>query len=255
MRIISQSLIRRCLAATTVSLITFGAASAQDAPQPGASPLVTNARINNGGLPYRTSFDMQEVLTSFQPPEPRTIDLTLRMAFAHANDLAPDAAPSATLQATIVGDSMRHPIAISRGGYFLLPYLDWARQERATIVFNAPSLTNQLETAWTIRLAAGQTLSYADFGRALDEMKTVQKNIPWYRFGLRQVRTSKQDGLKACFAGQDGRIEIDGQPAATALEDGCQVLAFDPALATRAGTIAFVGTLDSITLHDVPAPP
>lgn len=244
------------MAAGTLSLLTLGAVDAQETPQPGASPLAAGARMNGGSVPYRTSFDMQELLTSFQPPEPRIIDLTLRMAFADADDLAPDAAPSAPLQATIVGDSMNHPIAISRRGFFLLPYLDWARQERATIVFNAPSLTNQLQTAWTIRLAPGQTLSYADFDRALGEMKTVQKNIPWYRFGLRQVRKSKQDGLKACFAVRDGRIEIDGQPAATTPEDGCQVLAFDPALAERgAATIAFVGTLDSVTLHDVTSRP
>jgi len=239
------------MAAGALSLVTIGPAAAQNALPAGASPLAGSARVNTGSLPYRASFDMQELLTSYQPPEPRIIDLTLRLALKEPDDLAPDAVPPAPPLATIVGDTLSHPIAISRSGYFLLPYLEWARQERAVVAFNMPTLSNQLQTAWTIRLAPGQALSYSDFGRALDEMKAVQENIPWYRFGLRQVRTSTQDGLKACFAGRDGRIEIDGQTVAATREDGCQVIPFDPAIAARgAAMIVFVGQLDTVTLHD-----
>lgn len=251
MRIFSPTLIQRCTAAGAVSILTIGAVAAQTVPPAAASPLAGATRVNTGSLPYRPSFDMQELLTSYQPPEPRIIDLTLRLAPREPDDLEPDAGQTDSLIATIVGDTLNHPIAISRSGYFLLPYLEWARQERATIAFNLPTLSNQLQTAWTIRLGPEQTLAYADFGRALDEMKYVQKNIPWYRFSLRQVRTSTQDGLKACFDNGDGRIEIDGQAVATTIEGGCQVLAFDPALAARgAATIAFVGLLDTVTLHD-----
>lgn len=251
MRTISPTLIRRCLAAGTASLLSIGGVAAQNAPQADSALLASGARINGGSLPYRATFDMQQLLTSYQPPEPRIIDLTLRLAPEDPADLAPAATQAEPLLATVVGATLNHPLAVSRAGYFLLPYLEWAHQERATIAFNAPTLSNQLQTAWKIRLAPDQTLSYADFGRALGEMKLVQKNIPWYRFGLRQVRKSSQDGLKACFVDRDGRIEIDGQVAATTIETGCQVLAFDAARAAQAGAIiTFVGTLDTVTLHD-----
>lgn len=249
-----QPAIQRSMATVMLAFLACGAAAAQESQAPpadGIVPVLINSKKNPGDLPYKSAFDTQELLKSYQPAEPRVIDLTLRLAFSDGSEKTQDAYHPETWAVAIVGDTVDQQVPISRGGYFLLPDLEQARKERATIMFNAQTFANRLETAWKLRIAPDNTLSYASFAEALQELRYVQDSIPWYRFGLRRIRNGVYDGLKACFIGPEGRIEIDGQPAATTPDGACQVLPFD-ADRLRAGpsTIAFVGQLDTVTLHE-----
>ena len=206
---------------------------------------------NPGDLSYRTFFDIQSFVQARLPPEPRVIDLTLRVFFTDVAGAARDAYSPDTWAVAIVGETVDQTVPVSRGGYFLLPDLKQAAEERATIMFNTLTRSRTVDTAWKLRTGAGQTLAYADFAKALDEVRFVQQQLPWYRLGLRQMRLVGHDGLRACFHDGAGRIEIDGQAAATIVEGGCQLLKFDPARARDGrSVISFVGPLHIVTLHE-----
>lgn len=255
---------RRRLPAALVSLAVVANvhAAVQD-EQPGSTPPVSepatreqspvkiNAKKNAGDLSYKSFFGIQTLLQSFLPPEPRVIDFTYRLSFTEIDGAARDEYDPQTWGVAIVGDTFDQVVPVDRGGYFLLPNLPQAVQESATVMFNTQTRWRSLNVAFKLRLAPEQTLAYADFARAIDEFKAVQGQVPWYRFGLRAVRTATVDGLRACFRSADARIEIDGMPAPTRIEGMCHMLKFDPAKAAAGpATIAFVGPLDNVTLND-----
>ena len=257
MRIHFHTALRRC-APVWAAVAAFAAAPApaqeQQAPAPTElSPVEINSKKNAGDVPYKTFYGMQALLQSFQPPEPRVIDLRLRLDFAGADAAARDAYLPDTWAVAVVGDTVDQVVPVSRGGYFVLPELKQAAEEKATIMFNTQTRKGRIDTAWKLRIAEGQTLSYASFAQAFEDVKFVQRQIPWYRLGLRGVRIVGYDGLRACFLPEGGRIEVDGKPAATTTDGGCQVLKYDPS-ATRASEarIAFIGPLDTVTLHEMP---
>jgi len=215
------------------------------------APVTINRVRNPGDLPYAGFLQSIRHLQSYLPPEPRVLDLRLRLSFTGLGEAERDAYLPDTWAVAIVGDTFDHPVAVERGGYFLLPELPQAANEGATIMFNAQTRKDYMQVAWKFRVAPGQLLAYADFAKAFDEVAFVQKNIPLYRINLRDERLARFDGLKACFHPGGGRIEIDGQPAPTTNVGACSVLRFDPAIA-KAGQarIAFVGPLDTVTLHE-----
>jgi hypothetical protein len=215
------------------------------------SPIKINARKNPGDLSYKSFYGMQALIQSFQPPEPRMIDFSYRVSFMDLSLAERDAYAPESWAVAIVGDSFDQVVPVARGGYFVLPESPQAVQENATVMFNAQTRWRSLNVAFKLRVSPQQTLGYASFARAIQEFKTVQNQVPWYRVGLRAIRNARIDGLRACFGSPDARIEIDGAPARTQVEGMCQVLKFDPA-AARAGTatIAFIGQLDNVTLHE-----
>lgn len=251
------SAMRRLAAGLALAALT-AFAPAVSAQETGAqvikelSPVEISRKKNPGDLAYTFFFKAQSLLQSFLPPEPRTIDMRFRLSFAGITGAARDEYFPDTWAVAIVGDTIDHTVPISRGGYFLIPALEQALEEKATLMFNTQTRRNNLSTAWKLRIAEGQRLAYADFARAFDEVKVVQKQIPWYRIGLHEERTARFDGLKACFLEAGGRIDIDGQPAATSTEGTCQILKFDPSAANAGqAEIAFSGPLDIVTLHEV----
>lgn len=241
------------LAALAAISITDAAAQDLDTkPVEELAPITIKRTKNPGDLPYAGFRTVFARLQSFLPPEPRVLDLRSRLSFTGLSESERDAYLPDTWAVAIVGDTIDHTIDVERGGYFLLPELEEAAREKATIMFNAQTRRNYLNVGWKFRIAEGQTLSYADFAKAFDEVASVQKKIPLWRISLRDERLARFDGLKACFHPGKGRIEVDGQPAVTTSVGACEVLRFDPAMARNENVrIAFIGPLDIVTLHEV----
>lgn len=215
------------------------------------APVTIHRTKNPGDLRYAGFLSVWRFLTSILPPEPRVLDLRYRLSFTGMPGPERDAYAPGTWAVAIVGDSFDRTIAVERGGYFVLPELDQALKENATIMFNAQTRRNTLDLAWKFRIGEGQTLSYADFARAFTEARSVQERISEHQIHLREEKNARFDGLKACFHPGEGRIDIDGQAVATTRSGSCQVLLFDPAMAKDGqARIRFVGPLDTVTLHE-----
>jgi hypothetical protein len=208
-------------------------------------------KTNAGDLPYRGFFGLQTYVQSLLPRGRNVVELRLRVNFASAKGPAYDEFQPKNWAVAIVGESIDQVVPVSRGGYFLLPDLPQAAAENATIMFNTPTRAERIALEWKFRTSDKQTLSYAEFAKAFDQVRAVQRKIPWDRPGLQEVRLVEYDGLTACFLPGGGRIDVGGKPAATAAEGACRVLKFDAALAgAGAAEIAFVGPLDIVTLHE-----
>lgn len=216
------------------------------------APVEIQRKKNPGDLSYKSFFDIQTTLQSFLPPEPRIIDLRYRVYFTELDPTAADAYLPTTWAVAIVGDTVDQTVPITRGGYFVLPYLEQAAEEKATLMFNTRTRWRHMQVAWKVRLGEGQTLPYAGFAQALGEVRFVQQQIPWYRLGLLALRSGGYDGLRACFRSPGGRIEVDGQAVAVVTDGMCQGLKFDPATADKgASRIAFIGDLDIVTINEI----
>jgi len=244
---------KAALAGMLASLPAAGA-FAQDTGAPAVrelSPVTIHRTKNPGDLRYAGFLSVWRFLQSILPPEPRVLEPRYRLSFTGLSGPERDDYRPGTWAVAIVGDSFDHPIEVERGGYFVLPELPQALKENATIMFNAQTRKNYLDLAWKFRIGQDQALSYADFAQAFTEVAAVQNRISVLQIHLRDEKNARFDGLKACFDKGQGRIDIDGQPAATTKAGSCQVLKFDPAVARSSqARIAFVGPLDSVTLHE-----
>lgn len=237
----------------------LGATPADPAPGPPAglqldeqAPVEIHRKINLGDLPYRPFFGIQTYLQSLLPPEPRSIDLLGRVDFVAKSAVEKDLFAPDSWAVAVVGDEIDQVVPVRRGGYFLLPEVKLGMLELGTIMFNTQTRKGKMSVAWRVRIPSTQTLSYADFAKALEEVALVQRQIPAYRYDLREIRRHGHNALRACFLDAAGRIEVDGRPVATIPDGACQVLKYDPA-AARAGKarIAFAGKLDIVTLMEV----
>lgn len=243
-----------CLALALHPVALASARTMSQAPQAikELAPVEIGRKKNPGDLSYKSFFDIQTTLQSFLPPEPRIVDLRYRVYFTELDPTAADAYLPTSWAVAIVGDTVDYTVPITRGGYFTLPYLEQAAQEKATLMFNTQTRWRHMQVAWMVRLGEGQTLPYAGFAQALGEVKFVQAQIPWYRLGLLALRSGGYDGLRACFHSPGGRIEVDGRPAAVVTDGMCQGLKFDPAIAGKGTSrIAFIGDLDIVTINEI----
>jgi hypothetical protein len=250
--------LHRNMLAAGLSWLAVVAASpvAAQEPEPVAAqtlaPVEIRSKKNPGDLPYKGFYNIQAFVQSLMPPEPRAIDLTLRVAFTGLNEAEQDNYLPGGWSVAVVGDTVDQTVKVERGGYFILPDLPQAANERATIMFNAQTRKGYVGAGWKLRLAEGKTLPYTAFAQAFDEVKSVQKKIPWYRYGLREERAARYDALKACFGSGGGDIEIDGQPVPTQTRGACKMLKFDAGrAASKSSVIAFVGQLENVTLDRV----
>ena len=216
------------------------------------APVHVHRKTNRGDLPYKPFFLIQTYLQSLLPPEPRVIDLLGRVEFVAKSEAEKDLFAPDSWAVAIVGDELDQVVPVHRGGYFLLPKVKLGMLEMGTIMFNTQTQKGKMSVAWKIRVPAAQTLAYTEFGKALEDVASVQRAIPTYRYDLREIRRHGHNALRACFVGGPGRIEVDGRPATTIPDGACQVLKYDAATA-RAGKaqIAFVGKLDIVTLKEV----
>jgi len=224
--------------------LAFGA-HAQEAPP---KSVKVAARKNPGDLRYRFFFDGQKTLLGYLPPEPRMLDVMWRTSFTELPMPEQDAYDPQGWAVSIVSDSVDQVVRVRRGGYFWLPDLPVAYKELATIMFREQSAPRELGVGWIVRVKPDHRLSYADFGKVMDEIHGVQKAIPVYHFWVHTEKFADYDGVKACFLDADGAVLIDGRPAADARVGNCSVLKFDPARAGAGETIEFSGPLDIVTV-------
>jgi hypothetical protein len=224
----------------------IAAQAQEDAAAPKAIQI--QARKNAGNLPYRFFFDAQKRVQGYLLPEPRMFDALYRISFTELPMPDRDAYQPAKWGVSIVSDSVDQILDIRRGGYFRLPDNPQAYKEDATLMFSEQSRHNFLDVGWVLRIGSQQRLSYADFGKAMTEIRAVQKTIPFYRVSLITEKNAKYDGIKACFLEPGGALLIDGKPAADATVGNCAVLKFDPSRAASGATIAFSGPLDIVTI-------
>lgn len=228
------------------------AAEAQEAPASSQSTPATPrikiaARTNAGNLPYRLVFTDQHALESFLPARPRMIDVVWRIRFTEMTVPEQDAYVPQGWAVALVGDSVEQTVPVARGGYFLLPPLPYNLQG-ATVMIKEQSRANELGIGWIVRVGSAQRLTYAEFGRAMNEVWGAQRQIPVDYTNFMHVRANKYDGLKACFVGGSGDILIDGKPAADATVGTCSILKYDPAKIDSGQVIEFKGPLQVVTV-------
>lgn len=221
---------------------------AQDA---GTAPkeIKVQEKKNPGHLPYAAMYELHARLMSYLPPEPRLFDPVNRISFTQLPLAEQDAYEPKDWAVSIVGETVDQVVPVRRGGYFELPHLPAAFQEKATLMFREQSQRNYLEEAWVMRIGPERRLSYADFGKAMDQLRAVQKRIPILRsLSYRVEKYGNFDGLKACFLAPGGTLRVDGAPAADRISGTCSVLKFDPARGGSGQVIEFDGPLDVVTL-------
>lgn len=243
----------RCAAVAVVAALATPGAPAQEALDqvfPEVAPVKIHRKTNPGDLPYQPFIGVQTYLQSLIAPDARMIALRQRVNFHGMSAVARDTFMPETWAVAIVGDAIDETVPVSRGGYFLLPKLEPAAAQGATIMFNTQTRKGYMTMLWQLRIPASQTIAYADFARALDEAAAVQNKIPWYRYGLREIRRKRHNSLRACFLQEGGRIDIGGQRARTTTNGACEILTFDPAIARDGNVdIAFIGPLDIVMLN------
>lgn len=233
-----------CLTLTAFACAPAPAQEAAAAPE--AVKVV--ARKNPGDIPYRGFLLTQRKLLSYLPPEPRKLDVMLRISFTELPGPEQDAYLPQSWAVSIVGDSIDETLPVRRGGYFLLPELPQAYEEDATIMFRERSRKSWLDVGWIVRTDDRQRLRYADFGQAMDELRALQKRISVFSLSLRTEKYGKYDTLKACFLEPGGQLLVQGKPAADAAIGNCALLRFDPARAAGKDEIEFAGPLDIVTI-------
>lgn len=250
-----QKLLRHAILASLLSISALAAQGtvAQDGPATAeAATIEIKSKKNPGDLPYKGFLSQQADLLSYMPPEPLAIDMRLRVSFTSMDDTERDIYLPHTWSVAIVGDTVDHQVPVSRGGYFLLPRLAQAVSERATIMFNTQTRKNWLDVAWMVRLKEDNTLPYADFAKALEQVRYTQDKMPWYRASFRYEKKVRFDALKACFTSGGGDILVDGQPANTVSRGPCKLLRFVSAKASVPGSaIALLGPVANVTLDTI----
>jgi hypothetical protein len=222
-------------------------AHAQEAPKVQIRAFKIKGRVNPGDLAYNWVFEDQQRLQNYLPARNRMVDFSWRVSFTELNLPEQDSFTPKGWAVALVANDFERDVPVARGGYFLLPALPQGRRG-STIMFHEQSLPGHIGAAWRIRVGADQRLSYAGFKQAMDEVHRAQGMIlPQYE-GLRMVRDSRYDALKACFLERGGEVLVDGIAAADASVGNCTILKFDPAWAAAAHTIEFKGRLDLVTV-------
>lgn len=235
-----------CLALCALACGASPAAQDNETPP---KEIRVQAKKNPGDVRYDLFYELQQRLIGYLPPEPRLFDAVQRVSFTRLSLAEQDAYDPPGWAVSIVGDGMEETVPVRRGGYFLLPYLAQAYTGKATLMFRDQSRRNYTETAWVMRIGDKRQLAYADFGKAMEQLRAVQDAIPLVRvLNYRAEKYSRYDGLKACFLDHDGAMLVDGKPAAHAVVGNCWVLRFDPEKAGSGELIEFRGALDIVTL-------
>lgn len=206
------------------------------------------SRKNAGDAPYAAAYQLQQRVMALLPPEPRLIDLRLRVMFVDLTLRERDDFMPPNWGVAIVGTTIDEVIPMARGGYFLLPDRPLARGENATVMFNTQTKVNFIGMTWSVRVREGNLLPYRDFAQALAQFDAAKRKVHWYQRGLAEFSQVRMSALRACFVGQ-GAVLLDGAASGAVLQGRCWILGFDQARAASDAVISFNGELESLTLH------
>jgi hypothetical protein len=210
--------------------------------------VVIKKKPNEGDLRYPV---VAESLSKFAQMfhTPRVIDFVQQMSLVDLSPREQDAFLMPTWNVAIVSDEAELDLPVIRGGYFSLPLEQPRELRNATIMFNAQTRKRYLNTAWTIR-TPNDHLRYKDFAQAFEDVRTVQKQIPWYSLVLRTEKRDQFNALKACFPTSDGTIQVDGKDVASITSANCKIYAFDPSLASSEAAISFAPHPEIVVLEN-----
>ena len=203
-----------------------------------------------GELPYRPFIDSFRLLQSYQPPEPRLVDVLVRARYPSMSDVEQDAYLPKKWGVAIVSRSVDVTVPVRRGGYFVPPDLEAAYTEEGSIMFREPT-TKPLYLYFSLRVGAGQRIRYADLGKASQQIDTLLGKISYFNQRLRHLKRDKHDAIKACFLDAGGDILIDGKSVADAAIGNCKVLRIDPERVKSGDVIEFSGALDIVTFAEI----
>lgn len=213
-----------------------------------ASQVTVQARKKHGELGYRFFQRGYKQLQSYQPPEPRSLDLWLQAIYTEMTEPERDTYLPSGWGVAILSKSVDATIPVRRGGYFVLPDLPQADEEDAVIMFKEPSRKRKLNVVWALRVPQEQRLGYGMLKKAMAELRAVQDKIPFFSLPLFHEKRAKYDGIKACFLTPGGSVLIAGTPVGDATIGNCTVLKVDPGYRSDHDTIEFSGPLDIVTI-------
>jgi hypothetical protein len=202
-----------------------------------------------GELPYRPVIESFRLLQSYQPPEPRLIDVLVRAKYPFMSDAEQDAYVPQRWGVAIVSPSVDLTVPVRRGGYFVLPDVDGAYQEKASILFREPT-TRPLYLYFSLRVGAGQRIRYADLGKASQQIDSLLGKISYFNQRLRHLKRDKHDAIKACFLDASGDILIGGRSVASDSIGNCKLLRIAPERVKSGDVIEFSGPLDIVTFAE-----
>jgi hypothetical protein len=209
------------------------------------------ARKNPGNVRYRSFINAQQRLDSYLAPEPRLVEWYYRVSFTELPRKERDNYEPQSWAVSIVGDTVDETVPVSRGGYFLLPVNTTAYKEDATIMFREQTRKLSLDMVWALRVGQDQRISYADLGKAMEELKGVQSRIPASELGLRVPKNVVVNGLQACFRDSSGRVRVADKDLRTTRYGNCYGVEYDPARAAAGDSIEFSGPLEVVALAKI----
>ena len=213
------------------------------------APIQVASKKNAGNLPYTGFFALQTQLQSYLPREPRQIDLVLRLEFNDRPQELRDAYLPLGWGVAIVGQHLDVTVPLTRGGYFLLPDLPEAREEDATIMFNAQTRKGRLGVTFAVRVPESHSLPYQALAQAFAELTSLQMQIPSAQNGLQEIKLARFDALKACYAAP-AQPPLAGQaPLPVRVRGRCQLFMYDQGLAHAKAELRFADTLETLTME------
>lgn len=215
-----------------------------------AAYLGTGHALKPGQLDYAFFYDMQTLLQSYQPHEPRLLDLKLQALYTEMTEPQRDAYMPSGAGVDILSRTVDVKLPMEKGGYFVLPSLTTAYNEGAAISFEKKSKDNIVNIAWALRVGPNHRLSYGAVQQALAEVRTIQGKIPFHFAQFQPIKLSVYSGIKACFSDLGGQVLIGGKPVEDAAVGDCTVVKLDKMTARPDDVIEFSGPLDIVTVVD-----
>lgn len=210
-----------------------------------AHTVKVEAAKKHGEVAYRAFHRGQQMMRSWQQPEPRLLDFWYRASYA---DMAPADVESYLPDAwgvSILSASIDQVVPMRRGGYFHLPELPQALKEDAVVLFREPNRRGRLEIAWLLRVGSGRKMSYGTLARALEEIRGVQARASVLSPRFWQFKYYRYDAVQACFLDADGAILVDGQPVVDDTVGNCKRIRIDPGRFASEAQVEFAGAFDS----------
>ncbi|NNG21955.1 hypothetical protein [Telluria aromaticivorans] len=225
-----------------------GSAAAKEPAAAADSLSAAAAPTEESELPYRHYLELQRQLHGYLPPGPALVDLWFRATYPGMDEAGRDAYVPRGWAVAVRSRTAHQLVPMRRGGYFSLPAIQAAYDERGDILLDDAG-RRWLGIWWTLRVPPGQRMPYAAIREARAQIAAVQAKISAFARYLKTVKRSPYDGIKACFHDDGGAILVNGKAVADAVEGQCKVLFDDPAR-DGADMVEFSGALDVVSFID-----
>lgn len=203
-------------------------------------------------IPYSSYFRDYKFLRTQLPREAPLIDVWERVHYSSMSPAEQDVFTPPDGSIAVVSQSAKVNVPVRRGGYFVLPEVGQAYLEEGSIQVRQAieRWPHKMYVAYVLRLDEGQRISYANLGKALQQVAAVKNKISPFNADLAWIKRERHDAIKACFLDTEGLILIAGKPATGDTQGTCKIVAIDPARIESGDTVEFAGSLDVVTFVD-----